>query len=267
MGLFGFLKKKPHVDSTNTTNPAKTNSSLEKEIKNVADRYIVLESEYTIQSPACPYCNTSLEKMPSKNKNCPLCGGLILVRTSPFAHNKLLLTEKNNEHVESIWKEYRYSVRWIKRLNKNHGVEASAFNKKRIELSAKFGSEPNQPDIIWGIFNDLSIKLARQTPPEYGKLSGIYFDQALFLYEGNKPFFNALQESNRMILMRYQQQGITKVEIPSCDDSCGHCCKQGGKTLTVRQALKEMPIPRKDCTHELEKGKPGWCRCSYMYAK
>lgn len=266
MGLFDFLKKKTPVTPAPPA-PSKTNSSLEKEIQHTADNYIILESKYILSSATCPYCNAVLDKKPGQKKNCPHCGQLIIVRTSPLSHNKVLFTEKNNELVERIWKEYRYSVRWMKRLNANHGIGASVFSKKRTELSQKLGSEPDQPDIIWGVFNDLSLKLASKTPPNYSKLSSLYFDQALFLYEGAKPFFNALQESNRMTLMQYQQQGITKVEIPSCNDSCGHCRKQGGKTLTVKQALIVMPIPRKGCTHELEAGKPGWCRCSYMYAK
>ena len=39
-----------------------------------------------------------------------------------------------------------------------------------------------------------------------------------------------------------------------------------GKVLVIDDALKEMPIPVKDCTYWIEKrkGKHGWCRCRYV---
>ncbi len=278
MGLFDFLKKKDTAEKKvvqksqeketpgiffRETNP---NISIDEEIKHVTEKYAALESKIVIRSPTCPYCSAELEKIPDRKRKCPYCGNTIFVRTSAIAHDKILLTDKTVEKSDDLWWKYRYSLRWMKTLSQRYDVSSSAFSKKRTELAKKFGSEPNQPDVIWGIFNDLAIEMMKASPVDYGGLSGLYFSQAMFLYEDDKPFFEMLQQSNRMMLMRYQQQGVSKVKIPICSESCEECRKYGGRTLSVNQALKEMPIPRKDCTHELEKGKPGWCRCTYAYA-
>jgi hypothetical protein len=34
--------------------------------------------------------------------------------------------------------------------------------------------------------------------------------------------------------------------------------------LTIDEALREKPIPYQNCSHEIEKGKPGWCLCHYQ---
>lgn len=278
MGLFDFLKKKgpdsrkpeeskdlqaSSMKNNNATDQKKEKMSIDDAINRVIERYAELESKLVSTSPNCPYCKSELEKMPGRTKNCPHCQNQILVRTSPVTHDKVLLQNENVANIEKLWSEYRYSIKWMKKLNKQYDVSSPVFSKKTTELSTKFGSDPNQPDVIWGIFNDLAIKKMGKKPVNYGELSGLYFDEALFLYETDKPFFKALQESNRMMLISFQQQGIHKVEIPACDDSCEHCRKHGGRILTVNQALRDMPIPRKDCTHELEKGKPGWCRCVF----
>lgn len=279
MGLFDFLKKNgpdsrkieeskdlqaSSMEKHNTTDKKKENTSIDDAINQVKEKYASLESKIVSTSPNCPYCKSELEKMPGKTKNCPHCQNQILVRTSPITHNKVILANENVAKIEKLWSEYRYSIKWIKKLNQRYGVRSSVFSKKTTELSRKFGSEPNYPDVIWGVFNDLAIKMMKKTPVDYEQLSGLYFSQALFLYEDNKPFFKVLQESNKMFLIRYQQMGVNKVEIPSYNDSCEHCRKNGGRVLTIKQALKEMPIPKEGCTHELEKGKPGWCRCMYQ---
>lgn len=276
MGLFDFLKKKDTNNSTQkesnnfhvsfADDHHKENTSTDDSINQVKEKYALLESKLVSTSPKCPHCKSELEKKPGRTRNCPHCQNEILVRTSPVTHDKVLLQNENVASIEKLWSEYRYSIKWMKKLSQQYDVSSPIFNKKTAELSTKFGSDPNQPDVIWGIFNDLAIKKMSKKPVNYGELSRLYFDEALFLYETDKPFFKVLQESNRMALMDYQQRGIHKVEIPSCDDSCEHCRKHGGRILTVNRALRDMPIPRKDCTHELEKGKPGWCRCSYMYA-
>lgn len=279
MGLFDFLRKNGADDekqkkgndlqvssmkNSSVANQQKKTATIDGAINQATEKYAVLESKLLSTSLSCPHCKTELEKMPGKTKTCSYCQNQILVRTSHVTHNKAILPNENVAKIEKLWAEYRYSIRWMKKLNQHYDVSSHVFSKKITELSAKFGSDPNHPDVIWGIFNDLAIKMMSKDTVDYGKISGLYFDQALFLYEGNTPFFGALQESNIMMLMRFQKQGIKKVEIPSCEDSCEHCRKQGGRILTVNQALKEMPIPRKGCTHELEKGKPGWCRCAYQ---
>ena len=47
-------------------------------------------------------------------------------------------------------------------------------------------------------------------------------------------------------------------------NSCEGCQKLNGRMLTIDEALREKPIPYQNCSHEIEKGKPGWCLCHYQ---
>lgn len=276
MGLFDFLRKKQApqaadvktsaMNTIDTINQLKKKASIDREISRIKKKYALLESKIATKSPTCPLCKIKLEKMPSKKRSCPHCESIMIVRTSPITQNRFLLSEQSVEQIEKLWKEYKFSLRWVKSLSRSYNISSPAFSKKRTELSKKFGSEPNQPDVIWGVFKDVAVNLMNTIPIDYEVLSVLYFSQAMFLYENNKPFFETLQESNKMCLMRFQQHGIRKVQILGGGESCKGCGNNNGKTLTINQALKEMPIPWKDCTHELEKGKPRWCRCTYVYA-
>ncbi|MFA0823193.1 MAG: hypothetical protein ACC612_09940 [Methanomethylovorans sp.] len=275
MGFFDFLKKKKapqatevktsSVNTIDTISQSKKKASIDSEINRIKKKYALLESKIATKSPICPECKTKLERMPSKKRSCPHCGSVMIVRTSPITQKKLLLTEQSFEQIEKSWKEYKYSLRWMRSLSKSYNISSPVFSKKRTELSKKFGVEPNQHDVILDIFNDLAVKMLNIIPIDYGNLSSLYFSQAMFLYENNKPFFETLQESNKMCLTRFQQHGVRKVQLMSGSESCKECLNNDGETMTINQALKEMPIPRKDCTYELEKGKPGWCRCTYVY--
>lgn len=77
-----------------------------------------------------------------------------------------------------------------------------------------------------------------------------------------------LEEQKQVIvkkLLGYHATGFcSKVQILTSDNSCPECKKLEGKILTIEQALSQMPIPCNNCTFELEDGKPGWCRCTYI---
>ena len=60
-------------------------------------------------------------------------------------------------------------------------------------------------------------------------------------------------------LLRYQEAGFSGVRIStSCDSRvCPACAKQQKKFYSIEDALKQMPLPCKDCTS-------GYCRCCYI---
>lgn len=75
------------------------------------------------------------------------------------------------------------------------------------------------------------------------------------------------KEYGRSTLERYQNSGVKRVSISSAGDgSCPACRKQSGKVYLIEDALKEMPIPCKDCTFDFHgvHAKVGWCRCVYI---
>lgn len=68
-------------------------------------------------------------------------------------------------------------------------------------------------------------------------------------------------------LRRYQKSGVKRVKISSAGEaSCPACREQSGKVYLIEDALKEMPIPCKNCTFDLHGGRTsiGWCRCVYI---
>lgn len=70
----------------------------------------------------------------------------------------------------------------------------------------------------------------------------------------------------RSTLRRYQKSGTKRVRISLAGDSCSACREQSGKVYLIEDALKDMPIPCKNCTFDLhgEHASIGWCRCVYI---
>jgi Fe-S cluster biogenesis protein NfuA len=98
---------------------------------------------------------------------------------------------------------------------------------------------------------------------DYFELKTINFKLALLQYKLGNEFISHLQHSAKMELMDFKQKGYKKVKISSAG-SCDTCKKLKGQVFTIEEALKEKPVPCIGCTHEMEKGKPGWCMCSYQ---
>lgn len=84
-----------------------------------------------------------------------------------------------------------------------------------------------------------------------------YWDRAYKLYKEGKEFHKDLGEAARCDLRRYQSEGVKIVEILAAgDSSCDKCKSLNGKQIAIKEALKTMPIPVKDCGR-------GFCRCCY----
>lgn len=99
----------------------------------------------------------------------------------------------------------------------------------------------------------------------FSTMSYLYFLMAEQRAKEGKSFFEFLQLARKMELENYKRANIEEVEMLTAgDESCESCKPLSGKILKIEKALKEMPIPRKDCTHELDKGITGWCRCTYL---
>ena len=77
--------------------------------------------------------------------------------------------------------------------------------------------------------------------------------------ESNKNFTLSNEEDSKERLLRYQDAGCSGVRISTSGDSrvCPACAKQKGKFYTIENALKEMPVPCKECSSD-------YCRCIYI---
>lgn len=213
----------------------------------------------------CPYCGEELMKFPSRKTKCPYCGKFIYVRTKPATNQRILIRDDQIEQIEQEWQSY-LSVRDFRDYIKSQ--YGSDFDKRysnfKNELNEKFTSKPSEADIVWGLSNLLLSEFMKKG--DWHEMKMIYFNQAKFLYDDGKDFLRILQQVARCELMDHKKQGFVKeVEIVTCgENSCSSCRKLSGKKFTIEQALKQMPIPEKDCTHEINlKSKKGWCRCCY----
>lgn len=88
-----------------------------------------------------------------------------------------------------------------------------------------------------------------------------HFEKAIKLYKQSeklrKEAFKEAQQARRDILKRYEISSTKSVEIFVAPDSCDICKILVNKPMLVKEALKIMPIPVKNCEH-------GWCRCTYL---
>jgi len=77
--------------------------------------------------------------------------------------------------------------------------------------------------------------------------------------ENNKEYFNSTLDDMKERLLRYKESSCSGVKIStSCDERvCPACAKNQGKFYTIAEALRDMPIPNKDCAS-------GYCRCCYI---
>lgn len=182
--------------------------------------------------PVCPHCKEVLNKRPKRKTKCSFCGNDIYVRSKPRIFNSTLLTKDDS-----------LAVDWFDKLEYD-GIKQKDFLNKREELIKKLNGKLKSTDIILELLNnDLS--------------------KALLKYETEAEFFELLQDSIRTRLLDYKQTGLEKVRIISCG-GCESCIDLMGKVLTIDDALKDMPVPNKNCKFQLHGGIPGWCRCRYV---
>ncbi|MDH4208892.1 MAG: hypothetical protein OEV76_08455 [Anaerolineae bacterium] len=213
--------------------------------------------------PTCPYCNQTLDKTPKRKTKCPHCGNDIYVRSLPSGdHQKALLTEQGAKEVEKEWERVQFKKKWMQSLE-GYGLSEQDFDRQGETLRERFRQEPGDGDVIWSMFNEALHRAMKGSDSQQLKM--LYFDMALFLYEEGRAFFDILQQSRKMELTGFKEAGWAEkvFVITAGDASCEVCQKLAGKVFKLDQALDEMPIPNKACTHALLPGKPGWCRCLY----
>ena len=212
----------------------------------------VIESE-----SICPYCKYTLEKKPTRKKKCSNCNNFIFVRTLPSTRQKVLVTENEAKKIDLEWDKVNYRKNAINQLN-SYDINEKDYDNRKKELSKKLNSEANDGDVVWSLLNEQLNKKMKDN--DFGFLSMIYNDMARILNKEGKDCFTYLQQAIKMDLLRLQQSSFNKVEISTCGiNSCEACQKLDSKVFTIEEALEKMPIPYKECTHEI-----GYCRCCYI---
>ncbi len=208
--------------------------------------------------PKCPYCGEILENPPKTKKKCPNCKNPVYFIVDPYTNKKYYLTENDAEKINNLKDRYRVEEKFFNQFNE-YGLTENHFKQRRNKFEKKVGKNYSAFTFVRSIFNELSLALAKKG--DLQDLDMMYWRMARFLFEYNQDFFSYSYESTKMRLYNYKKSdknlGIkSKVSIVACGDSCEKCIKQDGKTFTIDEALKIMPIPVKDCGN-------GFCRCIY----
>ncbi len=103
----------------------------------------------------CPHCNQTLEKKPGRKKKCPYCSQFMYVRTRPSDRQQVLVTEAQAEQIKEQW-----SI--VNGTHDTYLAEKRRFAEEKVKLAKRFGREPSDNDVRWGLLNQELIEHARQ---------------------------------------------------------------------------------------------------------
>lgn len=212
---------------------------------------------YLISEQKCPYCHKQLSKEPKKKAVCKDCGQAFRVVTRPSDREKVTATE---EEYQAFQFRSNLATFYSKEgeFKKNFGIE-----KERLKKLKKFGKDPSENDVLWGLANRLLQE--KMKSGNWADLGRLYFEMALYLHEIGKPSFRLQQEAKKMELLNDKKTEVIKKVKILTSGCCSACKKQEGKVFLVDEAIKKMPIPVKNCTYMINKKAPeGWCVCGYV---
>ena len=125
----------------------------------------------------CPYCNQVLEKKPGRKKQCPSCGNFIHVRTRPLDNKKVLVTEAQSEQIEEQW-----SI--VNGTHETYLLVKRRFAEEKARLAKRFGREPSDDDVQWGLLNQELLDNAQQR--NWGFFRNTKFAMAEILKKENR---------------------------------------------------------------------------------
>lgn len=211
----------------------------------------------------CPYCGQTLELGPPRKRKCPFCKGILYVRRLPSTRDRVLVTKDEAKKIDLEWEKLHFRKRWLDPLE-YYGITEDEFDQLKAHLSGEYGKEASDNDVIWSFLNQLVHE--RMQTGNWGDLSMLCYQQALFLEGEGREFFHLLQQSRKMELLTYKEEGIiTEVQVSTAGcQSCPSCQALEGKVFKISDAVRQMPIPNKECTTYWQNPLQGFCRCTYL---
>jgi hypothetical protein len=260
MGLLDrWLSRRPNAHTATADPPGASQQTVAPAIKTPAPA----------PSPElfCPHCGTEVCPPPRVRRKCPSCGEGVVPRTL-LDGKKALLTPRQAEDLDREKAELAEERLLVKRLD-SYGVSKRERHNIEATLQQQWGVVPSRRDVAWAAANQKVVEAATQD--DFGRLSGIYWQMALQLYDEGRDHFELSKLSHKygLLAMQRQQAGFPlPMEIRVlgvCPESRAH----DERWYTVEEALEEMPIPRADCSWHTsparaKRGGPGWCACTYI---
>lgn len=190
----------------------------------------------------CPYCSHALVTTPEWIERCPSCGQYFLARAERLVTEEEAKKLGQLEHLEPF------------------GVSERDYERHEQILFERFGKQHSVRDVIWLIHNELVSRTS-----DFQELKSLHYIMALFLVDEGRDPFSMLQQANKAELMYYKKSGTCdKVQVLTAGNGCEACETLSGKVFTIDEALAEMPLPNKTCTHSRSSEKHSSCRCSYL---
>ncbi len=208
-------------------------------------------------SNICPYCRKSLTYIPVRDVACPFCGNMIYVRQSKDK-------KEQQEYYDKLLSESKESSMFIRKIFesiKGWTLDENDFNNRKNFMILKTGKVPKDTEVLYSLILELQSK---------GIV--VYNQLALILNWEGKDTYQFLFNARRTELTNLKQSKIVqKVKIISGAkqgeiDSCPECKAIHGKIFTIEEALKQMPLPNKNCTCRIYDKTRGLCRCVYTAA-
>jgi hypothetical protein len=208
-------------------------------------------------SNICPYCKKSLTYIPVKDVSCPFCGNMIYVRKTK---------DKNvqTEYYDRLFSESKESSIFIKKIFdsiKGWTFNEDDFNNRKNFLILKTGKVPKDTEVLRSLLLEVQAK---------GII--VHNQMAMILNWEGKDTYQFLFNVRRTELTNLKKSKIIqKVKIITGAkqgeiESCPECKSIQGKIFTIDEALKQMPIPHKNCTCKIYDKTRGLCRCFYTAA-
>lgn len=102
----------------------------------------------------CPYCKGVLKKVPGAKTKCPHCGEYMYVRTSPTDNTRKVVTKQEADKIAEDWAI-------VSGTHDQFVADKEHVEQERSRLRSKFGNEPAERDVQWGILNKNLLKHAR----------------------------------------------------------------------------------------------------------
>ena len=146
--------------------------------------------------------------------------------------------------------------KWKENLER-YGITNKQFEKEKKEISKRFKKEASDGDVVWSLFHKLTLENVN----DFQKLSSIYYEMAIFLNEEGKNSYDMKCQATKMQLLDYKQNGVKKVRWVASygERTCPGCKSLNDQIFPIDKALKEMPLPLKECKN-LDNG----CRCCWI---
>ena len=199
----------------------------------------------------CPYCNEELIKFPSKKVKCKKCGKSIFIKQRPVETEKKIVTKEIANEIEMEWRGF-----FLKKAKEKDGIinkykiNDKEFLERYDKLNDLYGRRPKLKEIESMILIDCVSVFN-----EYKDLKRIYLDEAIDNSNNGKDPFEYLKKARICELYELKKAGVDSIQIICFKDRCKFYKSVHKKEYNIYDAIKFMPIPKKECTI----GKNGKC--------